>query len=157
MAKPWNVGRVHPGGKLALLMNKVSPEPNSGCWLWTGYLNKGGYGGFKLPSRMHLAHRVAYELLREPIPAGLDLDHLCRVRSCVNPWHLEPVDRKENVRRGIGVGLKGGLASQARAALITHCPSMHPYDEANTFIDTKGWRRCRECNRARARKLNGST
>ena len=68
-----------------LFWTKVEPEPNSGCWLWTGYTNRDGYGCFR---RDLLAHRFAYELYRGAIPAGLTLDHTCRVRSCVNPAHL---------------------------------------------------------------------
>jgi len=65
------------------------------CWLWTGPLNPGGYG----TNGGRLAHRVVYERLIGQIPAGLTLDHLCRVRNCVNPQHLEPVTIAENLRR----------------------------------------------------------
>jgi hypothetical protein len=73
----------------------------SGCWLWTGSRNHGGYGVIGRPQSCppRLAHRIAYELLRETIPANLDLDHLCRVPCCVNPAHLEAVTRSENIRR----------------------------------------------------------
>lgn len=73
-----------------------------GCWLWTASLTGDGYGRISLGGKfgpMGLAHRVAYELLVGPIPEGLELDHLCRVRRCVNPEHLEPVTHAENVRR----------------------------------------------------------
>lgn len=67
------------------------------CWLWAGCVSSGGYGrvGRKV------AHRLAYEELRGPVPHGLYLDHLCRVRNCVNPDHLEPVTHRENTLRGI--------------------------------------------------------
>jgi len=78
------------------LWSKVSPEPMSGCWLWTGALSSGyaslGSGAY--------AHRVYYELTRGKIPDGLELDHKCRVPCCVNPDHLEPVTHRENMRRG---------------------------------------------------------
>lgn len=67
-----------------------------GCWEWTGPKTAGGYGLFAQTS----AHRAVYERLRGPIPEGLDLDHLCRNRGCVNPAHMEPVTRSENLRRG---------------------------------------------------------
>lgn len=78
-------------------------EPNTGCWLWLGHLATGGYGstprmrdGRWVSAR---AHRVVYEEVRGPIPDGLELDHLCHQRCCVNPDHLEPVTHQENVRR----------------------------------------------------------
>lgn len=70
------------------------------CWLWQGRLGSKGYGRLDPSRGQHLlAHRFAYEHLIGPIPSGLQLDHLCRVRSCVNPYHLDPVTLAENVRR----------------------------------------------------------
>jgi hypothetical protein len=85
---------------------RVEKRPD-GCWIWTGVINHNGYGrytyarpdGRSLASR---AHRIAYELLVGPIPDGLQLDHLCRVKACVNPAHLEPVTQDENMRRTRG-------------------------------------------------------
>jgi hypothetical protein len=71
------------------------------CWPWRGYRRRGGYGLFNV-SRTRwavAAHRFAYEDLIGPIPEGLDIDHLCRNPSCVNPWHMEPVPRAVNVAR----------------------------------------------------------
>jgi hypothetical protein len=65
------------------------------CWLWTARKNYKGYGMFRLGSRVPYAHRVAYEHYVGPIPEGLQLDHICRVRHCVNPDHLEPVTNAE--------------------------------------------------------------
>src|SRR6266496_2265386 len=74
------------------------------CWLWTGKTGRDGYGRIGLGGRGALvrvrAHRFAYELLIGPIPDGLQIDHLCRVRHCVNPAHLEPVTQRENILRG---------------------------------------------------------
>ena len=75
------------------------PEPNTGCWLWLGGLNQKGYPQFKHQQRTWRAHRFMYERAKGPLPEGLTLDHLCRVRSCVNPDHLEPVTHAENCRR----------------------------------------------------------
>lgn len=114
------------------------------CWLWTGAKETRGYGHFTLGGRTDRrivkAHRYAYELLVGPIPEGLTLDHLCRVRWCVRPDHLEPATNRENQLRGDGQG--------GRNARKTHCPKGHPYDEANTYIDSLGRRVCRQCRRA---------
>lgn len=83
--------------RLLQFVDKTSDE--GGCWLWTGTRNRGGYGDFRMPEGPRRAHRLAYENLVGPIPEGLELDHLCRVRNCVNPQHLEPVTRSENARR----------------------------------------------------------
>ena len=93
----------------------VQPEPNTGCWLWTGSLiggTRGGYGTFTVMldrdgrrDAPMLAHRFAYvHIAGKTIPDGLRLDHLCRVRQCVNPAHLEPVTDFENFRRGYSPG-----------------------------------------------------
>jgi hypothetical protein len=124
--------------------SKISPEPMSGCWLWTGYLAGGnGYGGITIENRQCLAHRVVYELLVGPIPEGMELDHLCRNRCCVNPDHLEVVTKKENVLRGIGLS--------AQNARKTHCKNGHIFDEVNTYL-WNGKRICRECGRKTARE-----
>ena len=83
------------------LMAKVSPEPDSTCWIWLGARNQKGYGivgagGHRGNVRAHVA---AYRIFREEVPAGLVIDHLCRRRVCVNPWHLEAVTQAENLRR----------------------------------------------------------
>jgi hypothetical protein len=77
---------------------KVAPS-DSGCLLWLGSLNAKGYGHFNLNGRIFKAHRWAYERRFGPTPTGMQLDHLCSVRNCVNPDHLEPVTNWENSRR----------------------------------------------------------
>ena len=85
---------------LEMLMESVSPDPFSGCWLWMGALTKGGYPQTHCRALNERgAHRVIYIYSRGFIPEKQDLDHLCRVRCCVNPYHLEPVSRSENIRR----------------------------------------------------------
>jgi hypothetical protein len=122
-------------------MDKVSPEPNSGCWLWTGGVRCGGYGQLWSGGKQVVAHRFAYEQFVGPIPSGLTLDHLCRVRCCVNPRHLEPVTQKENVLRGFG--------PTAENKRTTHCQQGHEYTPENTLIIAGVSRRCRTCNRKR--------
>ena len=107
-------------------LDKISPEPNSGCWLWTASLDTKGYGkigGGPRGSGYLQAHRVAYSLFRGEIPAGLELDHTCRVRCCVNPDHLEPVTHRENCVRGLAPQL---LSAFWRAK--THCVKGHLFD-----------------------------
>ena len=95
------------------VFSRVQTEPNCGCWLWMGELNNKGYGRIvrgnnHTGTRERLfAHRVSYELVNGEVPYGMDLDHKCRVRSCVNPAHLEPVSRSENNRRGDLMKRKG--------------------------------------------------
>jgi len=125
----------------AFLWRRTSPEPNTGCWLWTGAVNEGGYGTINHPRRGgKFAHRVAFAHWRGPIPAGMDLDHLCRVRCCVNPEHLEPVTRQENIRRG-----RVGEATAERQRGRTHCKRGHEFTPANTIIRKNGVRNCRAC------------
>jgi hypothetical protein len=75
------------------------PEPNSGCWLWTGAVSSEGYAVFEVAGKQVRAHRFSYERYRGKIPGDLTIDHLCRVRCCVNPNHLEVVTIQENIRR----------------------------------------------------------
>lgn len=85
------------------IWTKINPEPNSGCWLWSGAHSKNGYGYCRHPvtRKVGNSHRIVYEMERGPIPEGLHLDHLCRNPACVNPDHLEPVTRSVNCNRGV--------------------------------------------------------
>lgn len=114
------------------------------CWLWTGQLDIGRYGVFTWEGRKpRKAHRIAYELLIGPIPFGLQLDHLCRNRACVNPEHLEPVTAQVNVLRSLP--FRSHISTKP---LKTHCPQGHAYNEANTRL-YRGARVCRQCDRDR--------
>lgn len=92
------------------LLERSIPIPHCGCWIWLGSDTGNGYGKINLGEEIgyRVVHRIAYEVFRGPIPAGLLLDHLCRVRSCLNPYHLEPVTPRENTLRGNAVLFKTG-------------------------------------------------
>lgn len=109
------------------------------CWLWGGAVHGDGYGRFYLGGQEHYAHRVVYEAFKGAIPRGHVIDHLCRVKACVNPEHMEAVTVKENTRRGL-LGTR------------THCKRGHPFNDANTTVDSRGSRRCKTCLAAWARK-----
>jgi hypothetical protein len=119
-----------------LFWSKVAKSAD--CWLWTGAKTRDGYGQLRSRGQGKYAHRVAYELTRGDIPAGLELDHLCRNPSCVNPDHLEPVTHRENLMRGD--------SPSARQARKTHCIHGHEFTEANTLRQGSR-RRCRACLR----------
>ncbi|MEU3219995.1 HNH endonuclease signature motif containing protein [Streptomyces sp. NPDC006971] len=128
---------------------KVSGGNVDTCWEWTAYRDPNGYGRFSIGGRagqMEGAHRVAYQLMVGDIPAGLELDHLCRNPSCVNPWHLEPVPHAVNSRRS-----SAGQANAARQRAVTHCPHGHPYSPENTGYRKDSRRRCKACDRTSRR------
>lgn len=115
-----------------------------GCWKWVGGTDRLGYGRAHVGGgKYQSAHRRAYESFVGPIPDGLVIDHLCRVRNCVNPEHLEVVTQRENVLRGSGVA--------AQAAAKTHCVNGHPFAGLNLTVTTDGRRVCRTCARERDR------
>ena len=124
------------------IMENVSIDESceNPCWLWTGSLTSTGYGQISIHSRPRPAHRVSYILLKGPIPRNLEIDHLCRVRRCVNPNHLEPVTRSENTKRGMA-----GKAAATRAQERTHCKKGHELTGDNIRGAEKGKRLCKIC------------
>lgn len=138
----------HRMGDFRKFMDRVMPEPNSGCWLWTGALTTAGYGQFPgrgAAFRSRLAPRISYQLFRGPIPSGACVLHTCDVRCCVNPDHLwlgTHLDNQQDKCR------KGRHPNQKK----THCIHGHEYTPENTKIDSMGWRKCRICIRARYRR-----
>ncbi len=130
------------------LLAKVSPEPTSGCWLWTGAVNNKGYGqmGGYTRKRNVFAHREAFKHYKGPIPVGLELDHKCRNTYCVNPDHLEAVTHAENMRMS-----RKGKRGASRAAQ-THCIHGHAFTAENTAV-YYGKRVCKSCRSAWSKKL----
>lgn len=126
---------------------KTRLNAETGCWEWTGKTNERGYGYIQIGRQSRRAHRVAYEAFLGEVPDGLVLDHLCRVRNCMNPAHLEPVSHAENVRRGEAPSRRSWKLNPR-----SHCPQGHPYDEANAYIRPNGRRMCRACAQARKRR-----
>lgn len=112
------------------------------CWLWLGYLEKGGYGRFRVGNVMCMAHRFSYMYFVRPIPEGLTIDHLCRVRNCVRPDHLEPVTQLENNRRG----------DSDHNKFKFRCKYGHAFNRQNTRLTRLGRRQCRKCDRIRHRE-----
>lgn len=122
------------------------------CWVWTHALHD-GYGRFHVTSRQEVpAHVWAYEQLRAEVPPELELDHECRNRACVNPWHLDPVTTRVNTVRG--------ESAPGQNARKTHCVAGHEFTPENTFVrrspgrlDARG---CRACRAARDRRRHAS-
>lgn len=110
------------------------------CWIWTGGKSGNGYAQIRIKYRKVMVHRYAFETLVGPIPHGLQLDHLCRNRVCVNPAHLEPVTARENTMRS--------FSFSALNARKTHCPLGHAFDASWK----SGVRGCKTCRRERARR-----
>lgn len=123
------------------MRQKISHE--DGCWPWIGRINNSGYSEVWYEGASCKAHRVIYALLIGPIPSGLQLDHLCRNRRCVNPEHLEPVTSRVNTLRGVSI--------PAQNARKTHCVRGHLLVADNLY--TTQSRACRACFPVR-RKAN---
>lgn len=118
------------------------------CWIWTGAtLANGGYGQVRVPGGRAYVHRVTYEWFNGPIPAGMEVDHLCKVRTCVNPDHLQVLSPKDHRTKDLTKEL---------------CKHGHVLSEDTCYLERDGTRKCRACldrrNRARTteyRRLHG--
>lgn len=126
-----------PAEIIARLERHISRD-DSGCWVWTGAVQSSGYGSIGWDGKTYLAHRASYEAYHGPIPAGLQVDHLCCVKLCVNPEHLEAVTGLVNMQR--------------RNGRVDECKRNHPLSGDNLLITKSGKRQCRECGRQRVRE-----
>lgn len=140
----------------ARLLSRYVVDEQTGCWIWLGGTNAEGYGLILPNGSDHVvrAHRVSYALFVGPIPEGFTVDHTCHNadaecpggkaclhRRCINPAHLEAVERGENVRRG------------SRRIPRTHCRYGHELTPENTYVRVRrGYehRECRACHREQA-------
>lgn len=135
-------GKRHRGTPPAIEYDEQPcPRPDlpGPCHLFRGVPVKSGYFQFSLNGKNILVHRYVWEQANGPIPAGLQIDHQCRVRACVNVQHLRVVTHRINSTENV-VG-SGPQINRAK----THCPKGHEYTEANTYRDKNGWRCCKRC------------
>lgn len=118
------------------------PIPWTGCWLWLGSCDRDGYGKIDKTT----AHRAAFQHYRGTIAHGLEIDHTCEVRCCVNPQHLDVVTHEENLRRTYARG-------RHFQAAMTHCGKGHPFSGDNLYVNpNNGKRICNTCIREHGRK-----
>lgn len=125
------------------VMLNVAVGDEENCWHWLGFTSTEGYGVAKVAGRTWKAHRYIYEQLEDVSLGDQILHHVCENRVCVNPAHLEPTSRTNHL--AIHDTHNGNRDK-------THCPTGHPYDEENTYINPDGSRRCRECRREEDRR-----
>lgn len=137
--EPRGRGRWIPS--LADLIDASGP-----CWLWQGRVEKTGYGRVYVGDTKWNVHRLIWTMLVGPIPPGLVIDHMCRVRACCNPDHLRVVTQRENNAAAPG-------SPSAMNIKKVECVNGHPYDEANTGVSVypngRRARYCRACHRDR--------
>ena len=131
------------------ILSRIEKIPESGCWIWMGALRTGGYAHVSWGGKLVAVHRLLYEIEHGVIPAGLVSDHLCRVRSCVNPYHIELVSSRINILRGVGPA--------AKLAARSCCGHGHEFSEHNTYVVHESSRanprrKCRACDLARGKK-----
>ena len=132
---------------LVRLLERISPEPNTGCWLWLGRVRWDGYGQFYL-GKVTTAHRASWQLHRGPIPQDRVLDHVCRTRSCVNPDHLRLVTLAQNTT-------ENSASPSALNRSKYFCKRGHPLTGPNLGLEPKG-RYCRACDRENGRAWNAA-
>lgn len=126
-------------------MKYVSPEPMSGCWLWTGSVSPKGYGKLRFNGRTQTAHRASIQLFNGVVlRSGDHVLHSCDLPGCVSPHHLRVGTNAENTRDKMRRG-------RHHASRITHCPQGHEYTPENTYTNS-GRRQCVACSKANSAK-----
>ena len=140
IARLW--ARIDKNGPVSTYRPDLGP-----CWVWQGATSN-GYGRVRFDGKTRLVHRVVWALVVGPFPNDKEPDHLCRVRACVNPWHLEPVPQRINLLRG--------ASPAAEHARRSRCSAGHPLEgpDADVYIhpDHPTWRHCRKCRRKASSK-----
>ena len=126
------------------LIDRSIPEPNTGCWLWLGSVSQDGYSQVGKPPWS--GHRIAFEVKHGPVPEGMEVDHICRVRCCVNPDHMQPLTHYDNLIKS--------YRKVSPNSLKTHCPKGHPLDGENLRLKKTSTRlgvsrQCKACERDR--------
>lgn len=137
------------GTPIERFFNKIERHREDHCWQWIGFTDAKGYGAFGDGEGVVRAHRFAYEHFVAPIPDGLQIDHLCRNTSCVNPLHLQPVTAKENTHR-----------APTHSGNRTHCRYGHEFTPENTKIVQRKrgtYRSCRACFDAKIEKRRAAS
>jgi hypothetical protein len=143
-AADWLIPILASPKTLVDLVTSRCATTAEGCWIYTGFVNNCGYGMVHIPGtggHMTQTHRVTYQHFIADIPDGLELDHLCRVRDCCNPWHLEPVTRAENTKRGLS-------GPAARIEAQPNCPCGRAYDRFYPQANGGTNRQCSHCRKA---------
>jgi hypothetical protein len=136
MPGKWLAGRKHWVNSAARALKRYVTKTDN-CWIWNGPIDKGGYGRTGVDGKDRASHRLIYEHFKGSIPEGLQIDHLCRNRRCVNPDHLEPVTLQENLRRGFGP------AALNRRKVV--CMRGHALSGENLYVNPRGQRQCKAC------------
>lgn len=132
---------LHSGKIVQRFLSKIAIAPGpmeTPCWLWKAHVGSHGYGQMWDGHRTRYAHILGYEIHVGAVQSGLELDHLCRTRHCVNHAHVEPVTRRINLLRGETIA--------ARKAAQTHCQNGHPLSGKNLIVKRNGARACRICS-----------
>lgn len=130
--------------------DKFIINKDTDCWEWKAEITHDGYGRYCYKYRRYMSHRFSYEIMIGPIPEGLQIDHLCRNRSCCNPEHLEAVTCKENLSRGLGC-MPGVIVSANKRKAKIHCKYSHEFTPENTYT-YKNKRSCKICNCRRVKE-----